>query len=422
MLDDAPDYDVIVIGAGPAGSSAAAALADRGHRVLLVERERFPRHKVCGEFLSPEAQGTLAALGLYPALAQLEPVHLRHVEVYAAQGQALRRPLPGTAWGISRYALDAALAQAAVDRGVTLCTGTTAIRTTVIPNTTTQKIEPQTLQRVCYVVALRSEGRQHSVCARMVLAAAGRQSRAALYPGPPPNEQRQQQQARHARLTRSVGVKRHYSGLSMPCQVALFLFEGGYAGINPVEGGRANLCLLVEEETFRAVGGTVEGMIAAAAAANEALGEQLAGAHPLEETTCTVAAVNTESPACPWQGLPRLGDAAVMLPPFCGDGMAMALRGAQLCVDGADAYLRGDCTLDEWAAHYTAAWRAEFAPRVRLARRLQRLLMMPHVAGGLLALGRHLPWAADYFVRATRGPVPASASSSSLPSSSLSTG
>lgn len=388
-------YDVLVIGAGPAGSSAAAALAVRGWSVLLVERDRFPRHKVCGEFLSPEAQGSLHALGFLPPLAAQGPRPLHHVEITAPDGRRLRRPLPGAAWGISRYALDRTLAETAQTFGVTLRTGVTATHTAPLHD--------------AYQVTLRQDGQRTTVTARAVLAAAGRQSRATLFPQPASRVS-----GKHRAAPYSVGVKRHYAGMSLPGQVELFLFAGGYAGLNPIENGtehrtesgRANLCLLVENDHFRAAGATPERMIAAAAAANPALAERLAGARPLPATTCTVGAVDTYSPARLWDGLPRLGDAALMLPPFCGDGMAMALRGAELCVAGADAYLRDECSLAQWEAAYTQAWRAEFAPRLRLAHLLQRFLLRPSLAGRLLTLGAWLPWAADYAVRATRGPVP----------------
>ncbi len=106
-------FDVAIVGAGPAGSGAAAALAGRGWRVLLVERDRLPRHKVCGEFLSPESQATLAALGLGRALAAADPVALVDAELISRRGTRLLTALPGAAWGLSRYAMDAALAAAA---------------------------------------------------------------------------------------------------------------------------------------------------------------------------------------------------------------------------------------------------------------------------------------------------------------------
>ena len=107
-------HDVVIVGAGPAGSAAAAALAQRGWDVLLLERDHFPRHKVCGEFLSPEAQATLQALDLATAVAAGQPVALTHATVTTQRGQTVRMTLPGPAWGVSRFVMDAALAAAFV--------------------------------------------------------------------------------------------------------------------------------------------------------------------------------------------------------------------------------------------------------------------------------------------------------------------
>ncbi len=120
------DYDIAVIGAGPAGSAAAAALGSLGWQVLLIERDRFPRHKVCGEFLSPESQATLNDLGLFSDLAALHPVQLQEVQLFSRQGSELVVPLPQVGWGVSRYAMDAALAHCAERRGVTLWQNSTA--------------------------------------------------------------------------------------------------------------------------------------------------------------------------------------------------------------------------------------------------------------------------------------------------------
>jgi flavin-dependent dehydrogenase len=107
-----------------------------------------------------------------------------------------------------------------------------------------------------------------------------------------------------------------------------------------------------------------------------------------------------------------VGDAALMLPPLCGDGIAMALRSAELCAPLADAFLQGKMTTGEWAAAYRRAWRAEFGARVRLGRWMQRALLVPALADGLLATGALFPALADYLVQATRGvafPLPTDA-------------
>jgi flavin-dependent dehydrogenase len=92
-----------------------------------------------------------------------------------------------------------------------------------------------------------------------------------------------------------------------------------------------------------------------------------------------------------------------MIPPLCGDGMAMALRSAELCAPLADAYLRGALSLADWATIYHQAWHSEFDRRLAIGRMLQRLVSMPGGADGLLRLGRLVPGLANYFVKATRG-------------------
>ena len=113
-------YDVAIVGAGVAGSTLAVALANQGWAVILFERDQFPRHKVCGEFLSPESQQSLAALGLATALRAQQPVPLDRATITSASGHHLKLRLPGTAWGLSRFALDATLATHAVQAGAVL--------------------------------------------------------------------------------------------------------------------------------------------------------------------------------------------------------------------------------------------------------------------------------------------------------------
>lgn len=383
-------HDIVVVGAGLAGSAVAAGLARLGRDVLLIERDQFPRHKVCGEFLSPESQASLYALGLYPAAAGLGPVPIHAARFVSPRGVALPIRLPATAWGLSRFALDAALAAAASKAGAELRNGTTV----------------SALRREAggYSLDLRTPQGQERIQARAAILACGRQILPGLRSAPAVK-----QAARHSSLithhSESVGVKCHYAGLEMPAQVEIYLFDGGYAGLNNVEGGRANLCLLVTREAFRRAGANVTDMIAAAAQANPALGRRLNGARALPESACAVGGVDTQRPALPWDGVARLGDAATMIPPLCGDGMAMALRAAELCVPLADDFLARRADLATWERRYRAAWHAEFDARLRAGRQVQAVLSAPWLADGLLAAGHLLPWVAERLAHATRGPL-----------------
>ena len=128
-------HDIVIIGAGVAGSSLATVLAGHGWDVLLLERRQLPQHKVCGEFLSPESQASLRAMSLYDTVVALGPRPITHARLIAPSGVRVRVELPGTAWGVSRLALDFALAQAAEHAGAQVRLGVTAtaVQTSAAP-------------------------------------------------------------------------------------------------------------------------------------------------------------------------------------------------------------------------------------------------------------------------------------------------
>ncbi len=189
----------------------------------------------------------------------------------------------------------------------------------------------------------------------------------------------------------------------MPSRMELYFFSGGYGGISPIEGGRFNLCLLVTRDTFLRSGGTVRAMLDRATRLNPALGQRLQGGEPLSETEVAVAPVDTERQGTPWDTAACIGDAAVMMPPLCGDGQAMAFRSAELYAPLLDALLHGRRSLADVRATYTATWHREFDGPVRTGRWLQALLNVRGLSDGLISLGHFVPALAQGFVHATRG-------------------
>lgn len=383
-------HDVVIIGAGPAGSSLAVILGELGWEVALLERRNFPHHKVCGEFLSPEAQTSLRAMGLHLSIAALKPALVTQAKLISPAGVAVQTALPGCAWGISRFALDAALATAAQQRGVELYTNVTA---TTIHQTNNG-----------FKVTLRSRHGPEIIQARAVIAACGRYS----LPGLPPHKGPSQRQISKTEWFKGyfnrvyVGVKCHYEQVTMPAQVELFFFPGGYAGVNPIEGGRVNFCLLATPAALARAGQGISTMRQAVAHWHPALGRRLAGGQALPETEVAVAPVDTNRPASPWDGVACLGDTVVMIPPLCGDGMAMALRSAELCAPLAHDFLRGHLSLADWQVTYQTSWHTEFDQPVRLGRYLQTILNVPLLSDAFVGLGRLAPPLVTTLVQATR--------------------
>jgi menaquinone-9 beta-reductase len=374
--------DIVIIGAGLAGSGLAAALSDLGWDVLLLERDRFPRHKVCGEFLSPEAQTTLQSLKLDAAVVGQRPVSIERVSLVSQRGRVVESPLPGPGWGLSRERLDHTLATAAQQRGVELWTETTVTRYEPCDNG--------------YLVHATRQHKAVTIHTRVLIAACGRHTAAGLPP----------QASTRRRTQQGIGVKAHFEDLPAPATVELYFFPGGYVGVGPVEEGLVNVCLLAGYATFAGHAKQIPAMLDAVAKWNPAFGRRIAGGVLLPQTALAVAPVDAFRRATPWDGMGCVGDAAAMIPPLCGDGMAMALRSAEICAPLANAYLAGALTRNAWAALYSQQWQAEFAQRLRVGRALQRLLAAPGLAERLIRLGQVVPGLVKLLVRATRGAHP----------------
>jgi flavin-dependent dehydrogenase len=233
--------------------------------------------------------------------------------------------------------------------------------------------------------------------ARALLLACGRHVAKALLPRAAKGDRRQQL------YTRNVGIKRHYTGLDMPAQVEIYLIPGGYVGVNPVENGAANVCVLASYDAFARANRSPAGLIAAAVGWNPAFAERIRDGKSVPGTECTVGAVDTRRRAAAWDGVPLLGDTAAMIPPLFGDGMAMALRSADLCAPLVGGYLRGEVSWREMGYHYRHLWHGEFDRRLRMGRLLERALLRRTTTKLLLQAGEKLPSLAGYFVRATRG-------------------
>ncbi|OME77714.1 monooxygenase [Paenibacillus sp. FSL A5-0031] len=370
--------DAAVLGAGIAGSSLAKALADKGWETLLLDRQSFPRHKVCGEFLSPEAQGTLQVLGLSESIKALGPSLIERIRLIFENGAEINIPLSSAAWGLSRYSLDAALHQAAQQAGAKLQTGTTvtAVKATDFG----------------YSIETKQNGKFSSVEARTVIAAWGANKHAGL-PG-----YKQHQTAKPSYM----GVKSHFRGIAMEPVVELYFFRGGYLGLCPVEDGLVNASALLARDSFADAGKTILGIMKAAARRNSRLHEKLALGESVQGSQAAVAPVHLNHKPHAWDQLPLLGDAGAMIPPLCGDGMSMALRSAALCAPLADRYLNGSLTMADWQLAYIRAIKREFEGPLRWGSFLQWLFHMPTVSSWLPNAARIAPPLAQGLVRATR--------------------
>ena len=369
--------DVLVAGGGPAGSALAALLAGAGASVILCEKARFPREKLCGEFLSPDGVACVERLGLGDALRCLGPSRIESFLVSAPGArESLQRELPAPALGLSRRSLDELLLRHAQAEGADVREGCRVLSVAGAP---------RGLRVACEIA-----GRGESLGAKAVLDATGRLGGVRVEGDAPEAPERAGQ----------VGLQEHRVAASpFPRRVELHAFRGGYVGLNAVEGGRVTCCTLASAERLRRAG-SPEGLLDEAAKENAMLRERLATLGPRDGELRSTAR-STRRRRRSGVAL-TIGDAAGMIAPACGDGMSMALRSAELAAPLVLAHLAG-LSWDETRRRWEASLQAEMSRRLRWGRALEAALLRPWSARAMVGAGRLLPGIADAVARATRG-------------------
>lgn len=374
-----PAVDVVITGAGPAGTLAGITLARAGARVVLLDRDTFPRHKLCGDTLNPGGIGFLRSLGLSGPL-EAHGLPLEGMLVTGASGVAISgrygSGLVGRAWARARF--DSHLLEAAAHAGVDVRTGVRVTAPCV-----------DAAQRVHGVVTSHGARGASTIAARWTIAADGRRSTLGLALG----------LLSHPARPRRWAVGTYAEGVDgLGAHGEMHVRAGHYIGVAPGEGGLANVCLVTADRT---------GMAAPAARLWAVIHRD-----PLLRDRCRrarqVAPVVTLGPlavdarAVGVPGLLLAGDAAGFVDPMTGDGLHLALRGGALA---ADAILSAGTRTDAAVlAAFAQARREAFGAKTRFNRALRTLVGSP-VGVRLGALGASLVPAVLRLVIATAGDV-----------------
>ena len=331
--------EVLILGGGVAGCAASIALARKGRSVTLIEREPTPRHKVCGEFLSGEALEDLHALGI--DLASLGAAPIDHVRLAAAR-RAAEAPLPFPAASLTRKALDTALIAEAIAAGVRVERG----RSVQALGRTASNV----WQATSSVWRASLDDGSIREAPTVFLATGKHDVRGHARPEDP---QRWVAFKMYFRLT-------HTQADELARASELMLYPGGYGGIQPVEGGIANLCCVVQQRYLARVGNRWENFLAKIQQDCPHLAMRLAGAEPLLAKPIAITHIpygyirrTTE------EGLYCVGDQAAVIPSFTGDGISIALHSARCAVA---AYLA-----EEPAPVFQAKLRSALQTQMRLA-------------------------------------------------------
>lgn len=391
--DRAHSFDVVIAGAGLAGSSLGLKLARAGVRVALLDAARFPREKLCGEFLSPECWGVFDRLGLSSGVLGLgyHPIH--RVRLTTPRGRIMEADfttadgLPGIA--LSRSALDDQIVRSARDAGVTVFEGA-RVKGPVVRD-----------GRVIGVAARHPEGDAFEVLAPVTVAADGRHS--SLVPRTGVTRIRSRFRPRH------FGLKRHMlvpDAHSEPAgTVGLHLVPGGYIGACRVESGLTNVCGLLPESVLKRHRGDLDRLADEVTSSNPVLNRLWRSGTPSDEwKTVANVCVVASTPTLP--GILYAGDCQGTVDPLGGQGMTMALLGAEvlapfvtraLAADGANAALQRE---------YTAAWHRRFDRRIALCRAFHHALVNPWLVAAASVFSTLAPRLLAFGYNQTRDSAP----------------
>lgn len=360
--------ETAIVGGGPAGAATACGLAAAGREVLLIERTDAPHHKVCGEFLSIETQTQLQRLGVDPVALGAVPID--RVSIYSA-ARTVTSALPFRAMSLSRYRLDQAILERAGKCGAQVKRGVS--------------IRAASPHKSGWT--LRCGDGETIECRNFVLATGKWGLRG----------------VEDERVSSQVGLKMHFKPVAAVRQalerrVELMLFDGSYVGLELIEEGTANLCLLLPRDVVARVGPSWPALHKHLATVLPGLAEQLSGAEPLfDKPYAVVCPARGYLHAEPGPAVYRVGDRLAHIPPFTGDGLAIALASAALAVE--------HIQLGRSPAAYLAAARRLTGRAIRLAGLISGLAVNRNGRKVLLATATCMPDLIDTIVRQTRVPI-----------------
>jgi flavin-dependent dehydrogenase len=363
MLSPKCQPDLAIIGGGPAGSSAAISAARAGARVVLFEARRFPRQKVCGEFVSAEAlevlSGLLGGIDGSPDLIKAPPV-IDRTRLWF-RGRTIVEPVSPSALSITRFDLDAALWNAAQAAGVEC-------------------------REQCEVLETTGQGpfilrtALGDVTARAIIVAAGRWSQFTADRVVPPGP-------------KWIGVKGHFAEQHPTMSTDLYFFEHGYCGVQPVSDEVVNACAMVRSDRA--------GTLAEVLQLHPALAERAASWKPVMAPVSTAPLVYRR-PQPVRDNIAFIGDAAAFIDPFVGDGISIALRSGKVAAECLNRFLSGKCSLEDGLSTYARQYEREFVPLLSAAARVRSLLSLNSWAQMAAFEALRLPGLLPLIIRKTR--------------------
>jgi len=374
---EAAIYDTAIIGGGLAGLALAIQLAKENFRVIVIEKEHYPFHRVCGEYISFECWNFLESIG-YP-LSDMDLPVIKQLLVSAPNGNTLAHALPLGGFGISRYKIDAELAQIACSNGAIVKEN--------------EKVNEVVFDGRLFTVQSAS----FTIKAKCVAAAFGKRSNLDVKWKRPFAIQKP------GKLNNFIGVKYHIKINAEADAIALHNFTDGYCGMSQVENNEYCLCYLTTARNLKKSGNSIAVMEKNILQRNPFLKKIFLNAVFVNKEPVTIAQVAFTQKQQVEDHVLMVGDSAGMITPLCGNGMSMALHGSKIAAESITAFLQHKISRQQMEAAYSLQWNELFAKRLRTGRFIQRMFGKPWLTNFFIAILKPFPKIIAYLIRQTHG-------------------
>ena len=328
-------FDVIIVGGGLAGLTSAIHLSSRKKRVLLIEKNEYPKHKVCGEYISNEVLPYLNSLGINPineGAKQITKVHISTTKSNLIKGE-----LPLGGFGMSRYFLDNLLVKKAHLNGVQILKDT---------------VDSIYFKKDSFTITTKSSGVFQS---KITIGAFGKRS----------SLDQKMKRKFIQKKSPYLAVKIHVKGVFPENLVALHNFKGGYCGVSKVEDNAINVCYITEYRSFKKHKNITD-FQEQVVFKNKHLRKIFKETSPVFEKPLTISQVSFQTKNPVEDHIIMCGDTAGMIHPLCGNGMGMAISSARLASVRILQFLNGEIkTREGLEKQYLRDWNKEFKIRLK---------------------------------------------------------
>jgi flavin-dependent dehydrogenase len=375
--DEASSFTVAIVGGGLAGLSLSILLSKAGYKTILFEKEKYPIHKVCGEYISLESWSFIERLGL--KLSDLHLPIIKKLIVSSPAGNSIHAKLDLGGFGISRFFLDNRLKEIAVEDGVTVFEETKVTEVKFYGNE-------------FYIKSYRGE-----ILSKMIVAAFGKRSNLDV------KWDRDFIKQKPGKLNNYIGVKYHVTADLPTDTIALHNFKNGYCGISKVENNEYCLCYLTTAKNLKDNHNSIKAMEENVLFKNPFLKKIFSESKLLFDEPVTISQISFDEKKPVENHVMMLGDAAGMITPLCGNGMSIAFHSSKIAFENIDSFLKGKISRKEMETNYADEWQKQFGKRLRNGRIIQQFFGKESVTNLFISAIKPFPVIIDRLIRSTHG-------------------